>query len=157
MADRIQYTVSMDFIDDYTTENEAANDITGDIANVTTSYSRHHPTLGGSKGGSGRHNAGLATVSQSDVICTTSGTVLVNHDVSGVVIKHSGFTSAARDTPTTNTLLIRIGSGSGTIISRIPQGAAVVFPFTTEESFHIFGDSASGNICAEVTRASDST
>ena len=52
MADHIKYAVSCDVIDEYTTTNTASNDQGNDVADATISYSRHHPTVKKTLGGS---------------------------------------------------------------------------------------------------------
>ena len=147
MADHIRYAVSCDVVDEYTTTNTASNDITGDISNVTTSYSRHHPDVGSSKGGSGKHDASLGLAVNGDVICSSGTSLGTMTSISLAIIKHSGYTSAARDVASSAKLSIIMG---GVTIAVIEKGGALVLPFATATTAAITATSSSGNICAEV-------
>lgn len=147
MADHIKYAVSCDVVDEYTTTNTASGDITGDIANVSPSYSRYHPSVGGSKGGSGKHNAAIGLAVNGDVICSSGTSLGTMSSIKLALIKHSGFTSVARDTTTTSTLTIIMGSVT---IAVLEANGALVLPFATATTAAITATSSSGNICAEV-------
>tara|TARA_R110002020_G_scaffold130973_1_gene292831 strand:+ start:9735 stop:10190 length:456 start_codon:yes stop_codon:yes gene_type:complete len=147
MADHVRYAVSMDAVDEYTTTNAASGDITGDIADVTPSYSRHHPSVGGSKGGSGKHDASLNLTVNADVICASGTSLGTMSNVKMVFIRHSGFTSAARDVASTAKLSIIMGSVT---IAVLESEGAIVLPFATATTAAITATSSSGNICAEV-------
>ena len=62
-------------------------------------------------------------------------------------IRHSGFTSAARDVPTTATLSIIMGSVT---IAVLEVGGALVLPFATATTAVITAAASTGTICAEV-------
>tara|TARA_R110002110_G_scaffold122172_4_gene298217 strand:- start:516 stop:971 length:456 start_codon:yes stop_codon:yes gene_type:complete len=147
MADNVRYAVSMDAVDEYTTTNAASGDITGDIANVTPSYSRHHPSVGGSKGGSGKHDASLNLTVNADKICSSASSLGTMTNVKMVYIKHSGFTSAARDTVSAAKLSIIMG---GVTIAVIEADGAIVLPFATATTAAITATSSTGDVCAEV-------
>ena len=154
MADHIRYAVSMDVVDEYSTTNTASNDITGDIANATPSYSRIHPSIGKSLGGSGSINAsigvGIGGWSSGDpthVIASTATSLGTFTSVKGVFIKHSGFTDDAKTTTTSSTLTIIMGSVT---IAILGNGGAIVLPFENATTPSITATSSSGNIAVEV-------
>jgi hypothetical protein len=147
MADHVKYAVSCDIVDEYTTTNTAAGDITGDIANVSPSYSRHHPSVGGSKGGNGEHDAALGLAVNGDVICSSATSLGTMSSIKLALIKHSGFTSVLRDTTTASTLSIIMG---GVTIAVLEAKGALVLPFAIATTAVMTATSSSGNICAEV-------
>tara|TARA_Y100000310_G_scaffold73408_1_gene69545 strand:- start:1688 stop:2146 length:459 start_codon:yes stop_codon:yes gene_type:complete len=148
MADHIKYAVSCDIVDEYTTTNTAAGDITGDIADVSPSYSRYHPSVGGPRGGNGEHDAALnLTVNADKIIADTATSLGTMSSIKLAFIRHSGFTSAARDVPTTATLSIIMGSVT---IAVLEVGGALVLPFATATTAAITATASTGAICAEV-------
>ena len=154
MADHIRYSVSMDVVDEYTTTNTAVSDITGDIANVSVSYSRIHPSINKSLGGSGSINAsiglgagGWSAGDPTHVIASSATSLGTMTAVKGVFIKHSGFTDDAKTTATSETLTIIMGAVT---IAVLGSGGAIVLPFETATTPVITATSSSGNIAVEV-------
>jgi hypothetical protein len=155
MADHIRYSVSMDVVDEYTTTNSAVSDITGDIANVSVSYSRIHPSINKTLGGSGSINAsigvgvgGWVAGDPAHAIINSSNAVLGTFSgVKGVFIKHSGFTDDAKTTTTSSTLTIIMGAVT---IAILGKGGAIVLPFETATTPAITATSSSGDIAVEV-------
>jgi len=147
MADHVRYAVSCDVVDEYYTTNTASNDITNDIGAVTPNYSRHHPSVGSSKGGSGKHDASLGLAVNEDKICSSGTSLGTMTSIKLAIIKHSGFTSALRDVVSSAKLSIIMG---GVTIAVIEAGGALVLPFATATTAAITATSSSGNICAEV-------
>lgn len=160
MADHIKYSVSMDVVDEYTTTNTASGDITGDVANSTVSYSRIHPSIKKTLGGSGKIDAsigvGVGSWSAGDpthVIASTDTSLGTFTSVKGVFIKHSGFTDDAKTTETSSTLTIKTNSSPNNekvTIAVLNSGGAIVLPFETASTPVLEGTSSSGNIAVEV-------
>ena len=154
MADHIKYAVSIDVVDEYSTTNTASSDITGDIANVTINYSRIHPSINRTLGGSGKYNAsigvgvgGWSSGDPAHVIASTATSLGTFTSVKGVFIKHSGYTDDAKTTVTSETLTIIMGAVT---IAVLGSGGAIVLPFETATTPVITATSSSGNIAVEV-------
>ena len=149
MADHIKYAVSCDVIDEYTTTNTASNDQGDDVADATISYSRHHPTIKKTLGGSvtanttatgGIEHAG--TVSLTTVEATVSGgspttvkNTVYNYD--------SGLGSTKRTTETVN---VTVGSQ---LVCKLNSGGAICLPHTPAAAVKVQSSDASNNIAVE--------
>ena len=150
MADHVRFAVSCDVVDEYTTTNTASGDITGDISNVSPGYSRIHPSVGKSLGGSGSIDvdASFTLPTNGDIIATTSGVSAGTlTDASCVFIKHSGFEEALRETATNDPCKVIMG---GENVAILTKGMAVVLPFAVNETPAITLDTAANDVCMEV-------
>lgn len=160
MADHIKYAVSMDVVDEYTTTNTASGDITNDVADKTTTYSRIHPKIKKKLSGNRKYNAaigvgvgGWSSGDPAHVIVGTSATSLGTFSsVKGVFIKHSGYTTDAKTVETSQLLTITSedGSGNASTIAVLGSGGAIILPFETATTPVLKGTSASGDIAVEV-------
>jgi len=150
MADHVRFAVSCDVVDEYTTTNSANDDVTGDIADVSPGYSRIHPSVGKSLGGSGSIDvdASFTLTANGDVIATTSGVSAGTlTDANCVFIKHSGFEEALRETATNDPCKVMMGSVNVAILTK---GMAVVLPFALNETPVITLDTEANDVCMEV-------
>ena len=145
----------MDVIDEYTTTATASDDVSYVVANVTTSFSRIHPKVNKTLGGSGSINATIAVDvggwnagDPTHKIINSGNAVLGTFSsVKGVFIKHSGFTDDARTVATSATLTLIMGSVP---IAILGKGGAIVLPFENATTPAITATSSSGDIAVEV-------
>ena len=143
MANTVRYSCSIDIIDEYTEASTFTGEHGGEITKPSVTRERFHPTVKGSKGGSGNHVATLGVVSHTDVVCTSSGTSLgTMTTVTGVCIKHTGFVSTNRNTTTTSTLsIIASQGGEDIVIAVIKPHGCLVLPLATGTTMVLKGDS----------------
>lgn len=149
----------MDVVDEYTTTATASDDITNDVANVTSSFSRIHPKINKTLGGSGSINATIAvgvggwTAGDPAHVIVGSATSLGTFtSVKGVFIKHSGYTTDGKTVTTSQLLTVtsKDVAGNASTIAVLGSGGAIVLPFETATTPILEGTSASGNIAVEV-------
>lgn len=160
MADHIKYAVSCDVIDEYTTTNTASNDQGGDVADATISYSRHHPTIKKTLGGSvtanttatgGIEHAG--TVSLTTVEATVSGAspTTVNSSAAKdmIFLKNTGYnydSGLGSTKRTTETVNVTVGSQ---LVCKLNSGGAICLPHTPAAAVKVQSSDASNNIAVE--------
>lgn len=160
MADHIKYAVSCDVIDEYTTTNTASNDQSNDVADATISYSRHHPTIKKTLGGSvtanttatgGIEHAG--TVSLTTVEATVSGGTATTVNSSAakdmIFLKNTGFnydSGIGSTKRTTETVKVTVGTQ---VVCELHSGGAICLPKTPAAAVKVQSSDGSNNIAVE--------
>ena len=149
MADHIKYAVSCDVIDEYTTTNTASNDQGGDVADATISYSRHHPTIKKTLGGSVTAN----TTATGGIEATVSGgsptTVNSSAAKDMIFLKNTGYnydSGLGSTKRTTETVNVTVGSQ---LVCKLNSGGAICLPHTPAAAVKVQSSDASNNIAVE--------
>ena len=157
MANTVRYSCSIDIIDEYTEASTFTGEHGGEITKPSVTRERFHPTVKGSKGGSGNNVATVGVVSHTDVVCTSSGTSLgTMTTVTGVCIKHTGFladdtTVAVTDRAVPgNTQSLLILSSGGDILGELWPNEAMLF-LRPQYNFKIKSGRTGEHVAAQVT------